>query len=271
MTATSSSRSTARLAIFSRLRRRRNGNVEQEETELLVPDLQRDAGAEEHWGRESAYGLKDSQSLFDHQPRPSSSRNSTDKGRPHDDEIRSIIFNLPPTVAPDTHANEDSVQRPELQPGHLLPQPDLQTSPSPGRLQGPSTTFSFLSLSQVSSPEAPSTMLDSMTFSNLDSGMDEIMSMSMTSGGGGYESTDFSNVSSPQSRGHQALSSPPTGDAQAGAGGASTSGGLGLSTVGDVGMSYIAPVRRPRSVISLSESDGEGASDWEAVSVARST
>jgi len=139
-------------------------------------------------------------------------------------------------------------------------------------------------------------MLDSMTFSHLASGSDwasssgqrrsedgsrrnedgeeggdrgdEIMSMPDT----GYSTEAFSNLSSPRS----GYRSPLSGDSrQTGAlasvgiagRGDERSGGLGLA-VEDLGMSFV-PLRRQASVVSMSESDG--GSDWERISVARST
>ena len=196
----------------------------------------------------------------------------------HDDEIKSSIFNLP-TASNQSHH--------EFEERHLQP---------PSQEAGPSGTFSFLSLSQVSSPEAPAAMLDSMTFSHLASGSDwasssgqrrsedgsrrnedgeeggdrgdEIMSMPDT----GYSTEAFSNLSSPRS----GYRSPLSGDSrQTGAlasvgiagRGDERSGGLGLA-VEDLGMSFV-PLRRQASVVSMSESDG--GSDWERISVARST
>jgi hypothetical protein len=134
-------------------------------------------------------------------------------------------------------------------------------------------------------------MLDSITFSHLASGsdwaasssgkigsedqdrrnadeedgrdrQDEVMSMPDT----GYSTEAFSNVSSPRSGyrspingGNEHTGSEPG----IGAGG----GGLGLA-VEDLGMSFV-PLRRQASVVSISES--EGGSDWERISVARST
>jgi hypothetical protein len=155
---------------------------------------------------------------------------------------------------------------------------------------------SFLSLSQVSSPEAPAAMLDSITFSHLASGsdwaasssgkigsedqdrrnadeedgrdrQDEVMSMPDT----GYSTEAFSNVSSPRSGYRSPLngdSGQTGGSSSGGTGGRrEEGGGLGLA-VEDLGMSFV-PLRRQASVVSISES--EGGSDWERISVARST
>jgi hypothetical protein len=187
----------------------------------------------------------------------------------HDDEIKSSIFNIPTSSNQSDNVFGDS----QLQP--------------PTQDAGPSGTFSFLSLSQVSSPEAPAAMLDSMTFSHLGSGIgssnvgtsedgvesgerdrrDEVMSMPDT----GYSTEAFSNLSSPRS-GHR---SPLNGDSGQTGGSSSggtggrreEGGGLGLA-VEDLGMSFV-PLRRQASVVSISES--EGGSDWERISVARST
>jgi hypothetical protein len=88
---------------------------------------------------------------------------------------------------------------------------------------------------------------------------DEIMSIPDT------EALSFSNISSPRS-GHR---SPFT---ESGSGMSGGGGGLGLA-VEDLGMSFVplVPVRRAESVVSLSESEGEGGSEWERISVARST
>jgi hypothetical protein len=167
---------------------------------------------------------------------------------PHDDEIKSLIFNLPPSPLPPPPSNQ--THRPEEGVGNY------HLHPSPAHQNGPSTTFSFLSLSQVSSPEVPSAMLDSMTFSHIgttaasDRAGEDVMSLPDTTSG--YESMEgFSNVSSPR-RGATALGN---------------GGGLGLSRVEDVGMSRIS-LRRRDSLVSVSESEGQ--SDWEAIS-ARST
>jgi hypothetical protein len=131
-------------------------------------------------------------------------------------------------------------------------------------------------------------MLDSMTFSHLGSGIgssnigtsedgieiierdrrDEVMSMPDT----GYSTEAFSNVSSPRSGYRSPLSGDSRqtgGSSSAGTGGRGQEegGGLGLA-VEDLGMSFV-PLRRQASVVSISES--EGGSDWERISVARST
>jgi len=187
----------------------------------------------------------------------------------HDDEIKSSIFNIPTS----SNQSDGVFGERQLQP--------------PNQDSGPSGTFSFLSLSQVSSPEAPAAMLDSMTFSHLGSKVgssnigtsedgaetgerdrrDEIMSMPDT----GYSTEAFSNVSSPRS----GYRSPPSGERRQTGGSSSggtggrkeEGGGLGLA-VEDLGMSFV-PLRRQASVVSMSES--EGGSDWERISVARST
>ena len=188
----------------------------------------------------------------------------------HDDEIKSSIFNLPTSPNQSNNAFGDT----QLQP--------------PTQEAGPSATFSFLSLSQVSSPEAPAAMLDSMTFSHLASGSDwasssgqresedgsrrnedgeegrdrgdEIMSMPDT----GYSTEAFSNLSSPRS-GYRSPLSENSGHTGSGSGTREDTG-LGLA-VEDLGMSFV-PLRRQASVVSMSES--EGGSDWERISVARS-
>jgi hypothetical protein len=97
---------------------------------------------------------------------------------------------------------------------------------------------------------------------------DEVMSMPDT----GYSSEAFSNLSSPRS----GYRSPLSGDSRQTGGSSSAGtwgrgeeggGGLGLA-VEDLGMSFV-PLRRQASVVSMSES--EGGSDWERISVARST
>lgn len=131
-------------------------------------------------------------------------------------------------------------------------------------------------------------MLDSMTFSHLGSGIgssnvgtsedgiesgerdrrDEVMSMPDT----GYSTEAFSNVSSPRSGYRSPLngdSGQTGGSSSAGTGGRGQEGGGGLGlAVEDLGMSFV-PLRRHASVVSISES--EGGSDWERVSVARSS
>jgi len=191
---------------------------------------------------------------------------------PHDDEIKSSIFNLPTSSNQSHH---------ELVERHLQP---------PAQEAGPSGTYPFLSLSQVSSPEAPAAMLDSMTFSHLATGSDwaassgqrtsedgsrrnedgeegrdrgdEVMSSMPDTG---YSTEAFSNLSSPRS-GYRSPLSENSGQNGSGIG---TRGdtGLGLA-VEDLGMSFV-PLRRQASVVSMSES--EGGSDWERISVARST
>jgi len=187
----------------------------------------------------------------------------------HDDEIKSSIFNIPSL----SNQSDDVFGERQLQP--------------PIQDAGPSGTFSFLSLSQVSSPEAPAAMLDSMTFSHLGSGVgssnigtsedgvesgerdrrDEVMSMPDT----GYSTEAFSNLSSPRSEYRSPLnggSGQTGGSSSGGTGGRrEEGGGLGLA-VEDLGMSFV-PLRRQASVVSMSES--EGGSDWERISVARST
>lgn len=188
----------------------------------------------------------------------------------HDDEIKSSIFNLP-TASNQSHHESGETQ---LQP--------------PAQEAGPSGTFSFLSLSQLSSPEAPAAMLDSMTFSHLASGSDwaassgqrrsedgggrnedreegrdrgdEVMSMPDT----GYSTEAFSNISSPRS-GYRSPLSENSGHTGSGSGTREDTG-LGLA-VEDLGMSFV-PLKRQASVVSMSES--EGGSDWERISVARS-
>jgi len=197
----------------------------------------------------------------------------------HDDEIKSSIFNIPTSSSQSDHAFGER----QLQP--------------PAQDAGPSGTFSFLSLSQVSSPEAPAAMLDSMTFSHLASGSDWAASTSdQTRGEGrerrstdtedgrdrgddvlsmpdtGYSTEAFSNVSSPRSGYRSQLSEDSRqngGSSSGGIGerGVEASGGLGLA-VEDLGMSFV-PLRRQASVVSMSES--EGGSDWERISVARSS
>ena len=197
----------------------------------------------------------------------------------HDDEIKLSIFNIPTSSSQSDHAFEER----QLQP--------------PAQDAGPSGTFSFLSLSQVSSPEAPAAMLDSMTFSHLASGSDWAASTSdQTRGEGrerrstdtedgrdrgddvlsmpdtGYSTEAFSNVSSPRSGYRSQLSEDSRqngGSSSGGIGerGVEASGGLGLA-VEDLGMSFV-PLRRQASVVSMSES--EGGSDWERISVARSS
>jgi hypothetical protein len=182
----------------------------------------------------------------------------------HDDEIKSSIFNIPTSSNQSDNVFGDS----QLQP--------------PTQDAGPSGTFSFLSLSQVSSPEAPAAMLDSMTFSHLGSGVgssnvgtsedgieiverdrrDEVMSMPDT----GYSTEAFSNLSSPRS-GYRSPLSENSGQTGSRSGIGGGGGGLGLA-VEDLGMSFV-PLRRQASVVSMSESE-EG-SDWERISVARST
>jgi hypothetical protein len=125
-------------------------------------------------------------------------------------------------------------------------------------------------------------MLDSMTFSHLGSAVgnsnvgtseddvesgerdrrDEIMSIPDT----GYSTEAFSNLSSPRS-GYRSPLSENSGQTGSGIGNRGEGGGLGLA-VEDLGMSFV-PLRRQASVVSMSESDG--GSDWERVSVARST
>jgi hypothetical protein len=178
----------------------------------------------------------------------------------HDDEIKSSIFNIPTL----SNQSDNVVGERQLQP--------------PTQEAGPSGTFSFLSLSQVSSPEPPAAMLESMAFSHLGSNVgtsedgyrieeadrrDEVMSMPDT----GYSTEAFSNLSSPRS-GYRSPLNGNGGLASAGIEGRGDerSGGLGLA-VEDLGMSFV-PLRRQASVVSMSES--EGGSDWERISVARS-
>lgn len=203
----------------------------------------------------------------DHRHHPTFHTHTPSHDQTHDDEIKSSIFNLPPS-SHQALSNDRDLQPPITDPG-------------------PSGTFSFLSLgeSQVSSPEGTAAMLDSMTFSDLASGhdrlptetgwqsdtgrerredmvdrRDEVMSMPDT----GYTSEAFSNISSPRS-GHRSPSSDiRQGSSEPGDG---NERGLGLA-VEDLGMSYI-PMRRQESVMSLSES--EGGSDWERISVTQST
>lgn len=191
--------------------------------------------------------------------RPSAIRSSSDRPQSQDAEIRSVIFNHPasppapsaPSSAIGMMGTGGIMLMPEIQP------PAHRTSP---HAYGPSTTFSFLSLSQASSPEVPTTMLDSMTSVLQGEATDDMVSLPDTTSG--YESTEpFSMVSSPR-YGERSLHSQQ--------GPTEVDSGLGLSSVGgvrDVGMSYLSPGRNSRSVISLSES--EGASDWEALSEAR--
>jgi hypothetical protein len=201
---------------------------------------------------------------------------ATDTPTPHDDEIKSLIFNISPSAIPEGPNPTESNTHPRSpasgpDPGFL--------HVSPGHLNGPSATFSFLSLSQVSSPEAPAAMLDSMTFSHIGTGFDrsegdrreDVMSLPDTTGYQSNEGEEYSNVSSPRNNSNRDIdvvwspsipSSSLRGNRQTG----SITGGLGLSAVEDVGMSYIVSPRRQESVISLSESQGGGGSDWEAIS-----
>ena len=229
---------------------------------------------------------------------------SSSGSRPHDDEIRSIIFNTPPPPRPTSRASAGVAGASAETSGLILTGagstvliPDIVHPPSEPESEGrsprhmdPSTTFSFLSLSQVSSPEVPDTNLEAMSFSQFDIGpridqyenhndanderrdaRDEVVSLpetTMSGYGYGYESAEMiSAMSSPRYMGQ----STPNIVGAAGVGGGGVGGVLGLNTVGDVGMSYISQpsFRRSRSVISLSESEGGSASDWEALSEAR--
>jgi hypothetical protein len=206
---------------------------------------------------------------------------ATDTPTAHDDEIKSLIFNISPSPTPvGANSTESDIHSRSSTAG---PDP-ASLHVSPGHPNGPSATFSFLSLSQVSSPEAPSAMLDSMTFSHIGTGLDrsegdkreDIMSLPDTTGYQSNEGEEYSNFSSPRNNSSNrdidvnwSPSIPSTslrGSRQTG----SITGGLGLSAVEDVGMSYIVSPRRQESVLSLSESEGGGGSDWEAIS-ARST
>lgn len=190
---------------------------------------------------------------------------NTDSPIPHDDEIKSLIFNVPPSPNPPSIELQSNLNPPVLEADsdHL--------GVSPPNATGPSATFSFLSLSQVSSPEAPSAMLESMTFSHIGTGQsegdrrEEVISLPDTNG---YQTDGFSNVSSPRNRDVEVVWSPTISHPGMGSSGVMENGpggGLGLSAVEDVGMSYIVSPRRRESVISLSESDGGGGSDWEAI------
>lgn len=216
------------------------------------------------------------QSLYDHDN--SESSHTLIPNQSHDDEIKSTIFKLasmPKTsdmMSPTTTLNEEVSESSRLFP--------------PAQEAGPSGTFSFLSLSQVSSPEAPAAMLESMTFAHFGSitgtggevyadgdweesrnRRDEVISMPDT----GYTSDAFSNVSSPRSGIRSSLDEDyrQSGNIVAShESGEGREGGLGLA-VEDLGLTFI-PLRRQESVMSLSESEGGSGSDWERVSVARS-
>lgn len=244
------------------LRRRGRGQVRGEEGEeregLLLADLDERKGPLRGDSREADRQQPSRlQGPDTSARRPLPARSSSDRPRPQDAEIRSVIFNHP-LSPPQPTARSGAVGMMGAGGITLMPEimpPPQRTSPHP---TGPSTTFSFLSLSQASSPDVPTSMLDSMTSVLREDAREEVVSLPDTTSG--YESAEaFSVVSSPRSQ-HR----PPQSSCDHSAG---PDSGLGLTTVSDVGMSYLSPSRTSRSVISLSES--EGGSDWEALSEAR--
>lgn len=110
---------------------------------------------------------------------------------PQENEIRQVFFDLPPGPRPLTDPTSTSIPSISSSPSPLDPNNSvrsparsphhgvvslglpgqslmaLNSLPLPAQsVQPESTTFSFLSLSQASSPEAPNAMLASMTFSD---------------------------------------------------------------------------------------------------------
>ena len=96
---------------------------------------------------------------------------------PQDAEVRETIFNLPPTPLRSSSVSTSAATTPMADvtpkatfpprmpgPDHLSPQLEDQIPPNMNSVPV-STTFSFLSLSQASSPETTNAMLASMSFS----------------------------------------------------------------------------------------------------------
>lgn len=229
---------------------------------------------------------------------------------PQENEIRQVFFDLPPLPTTSIPAFTPSQSGPSRS---STPRSAITRSPEhgllslglPGQSLGAlnahsintgnnaqlvppeSTTFSFLSLSQASSPEAPHAMLASMTFSDAadqwadvrrESSADragregrgeeyDVMSLPETtmSGMSGYEDAEVyspGSVRSPISI-HTQLETSMLGQREEVPGGMRNLSGL----QDGAGLGGIR--RGPMSVVSLSESEGWGGeSDWEGKSEA---
>ncbi|WWD21429.1 hypothetical protein CI109_105914 [Kwoniella shandongensis] len=216
---------------------------------------------------------------------------------PQDAEVREVIFNYAPTPlhhrsGANTPSRPSSVS---LNPFLALAAatPEFGASPyttsmtlpeqSPVQdqihLAAPSTTFSFLSLSQQSSPEPVNDSLQSLSVSfgtaaelvehpSTGTREDDVISLPETTTSGYEDAESYSPISralSPLPPTRTASPTPVPMLAQQG-------GSLDSATVGDLGMSYVMPTsgrRGPMSVVSMTESDVEDGwrseSEWEAV------
>jgi len=243
------------------------------------------------WGRPSAYDLRESMFTEQVPSRRSSlgleppSRRKSSTVQPiidldavdppisaQDEEIRSVIFNYAPT--PTSRRSGASSPAHPISANPLLPlsgiKPDIHASPSavpitlitPGQLQNldESTTFSFLSLSQASSP-TPHAVLGGMSsdrWAGFDRGSseDDVVSLPDTITGGYEDAETYSPASRAMSpaRVHSPLPS-------------TRSPGLlaqdenAAAVVEEIVMSIVPHLvlrpRGPMSVVSLSESEGE--------------
>ncbi|KAK8847339.1 hypothetical protein IAR55_005196 [Kwoniella newhampshirensis] len=233
---------------------------------------------------------------------------------PQDAEVREVIFNYAPT--PLHHSGTSTSARsssPSINP--FLSNDDVQPSPSslvtltsPGQVSGsdqrlppaPSTTFSFLSLSQQSSPESMNVHLESLSFgtaaelvNSTDTGRerrvdleDDVISLPETSISGYEDAESYSPISRGLSPAPPTRSTSPTSTPTAHSRSQAdciTPRGASVARmqsspdpIGELGMSYVIPPssvfgrRGPMSVVSMTESDVEDGwrseSEWEAVS-----
>jgi len=182
-------RSTARRDRGVELRRRRVSNENDDSREPLLSPAHGDPATagrvdtyEPYMPAPSSYAQPQAPLRRFSRDRPSYLDLTTPLDRPsspQDAEIREVIFNQPPTPSrpastpavmsvnvfhPYGATIPDIMTSPPKTQIHP-PQPPLLEAPASPRSQPESTAFSFLSLSQVSSPEAPYAMLGSMAAS----------------------------------------------------------------------------------------------------------
>ena len=181
-------RSTARRDRGVELRRRRVSNDPDDSRQPLLSPAH---GGPDTAGRVDTYEpyFPDPMSTAQHQPQAPLRRFSRDRpsfldlnthldrpSSPQDAEVREVIFNQPPTPLRPSSTPAAAMSVNVFHPyGAAIPdimtsppkvhhplQSSLLEAPSP-RTQPESTAFSFLSLSQASSPEVPHAMLGSMS------------------------------------------------------------------------------------------------------------
>lgn len=239
-----------------------------------------------------------------------------------DAEVRSVIFNVPSTFTPPSRSAPPSwsnthipvrLSSPISAVGVSSPneEGDIFTSPSPfspvtgsGLALAPSTTFSFLSLSQQSSPTYIPQALNELTFDRHDRMGEEaaagsVDSPRMNREGGGAREDDVISLAETSTTGFEdaeAYSPTPLSRTLSGSSGSprSQAGNLfnmsnnagGDAFIDTLGLTYVMPPppshahasglssyphpqrRGPMSVVSISESEadeGRTDSEWEAV------